>query len=255
MRDDNEGEISLVSINSWFGSLRRRVSQRRRLRFRSAYEAAISDISLRLQYQATVETAEYVNKRMPFVDPVNSWRAVHDLAIKAANLDGGDVLEFGVFSGTTVNYIANQSGWKVAAFDSFDGLPEPWRAGYQTGKFSRSTLPKVAESVTLYVGWFDQTLPKYVAERGVEAQPVRYLHIDSDLYSSAKTIFQYLGDRIVDGTVIVFDEYFNYSGWQGGEYKAFQEFVEETGVDYEYLTYNSQHQQVAVKIRSKDSDA
>ena len=29
--------------------------------------------------------------------------------------------------------------------------------------------------------------------------------------------------------MIVFDEYFNYPGWRGHEFKAFQEFVAETG--------------------------
>lgn len=240
-------------LTSGFASVRRRLSQRRRRRFRSGYEAAITDISLRLQDQATAETAAYVLANMRFVDPVHSWRAVHDLAIKAAGIEGGAVLEFGVFSGTTVNHIAQRTGWHVDAFDSFEGLPEPWRAEYQTGKFSRSSLPKVADTVTLHVGWFDDTLPKYVAENSVESRPIRYLHIDSDLYSSAKTIFEYLGDRIVEGTVIVFDEYFNYSGWKEGEYKAFKEFVEARGIAYEYLTYNNQHQQVAVKIGAQSS--
>ena len=50
------------------------------------------------------------------------------------------------------------------------------------------------------------------------------------------------------GTVIVFDEYFNYSGWEEGEFRAFQEFVAARKLSYEYLTYNREHQQVAVRI-------
>jgi len=48
--------------------------------------------------------------------------------------------------------------------------------------------------------------------------------------------------------VIVFNEYFNYPGWQEGEYKAFQEFISDTGLSYEYIGYNHLHEQVAVKI-------
>jgi hypothetical protein len=56
----------------------------------------------------------------------------------------------------------------------------------------------------------------------------------------------------VEGTVIVFDEYFNYPGWENHEFKAFQEFVEQTNLKYEYLAYNRRHEQVAVKITRKE---
>ncbi len=61
------------------------------------------------------------------------------------------------------------------------------------------------------------------------------MHIDSDLYSSAKTIFDCLGDRVAPGTVIMFDEFYNYTGYQAHEYKAFKEFVEERNVKYEWI--------------------
>lgn len=229
--------------------LKRFFSARRRQRFATSYRAAVSDISLRLQDQATAQTADYVLKHLPRVDPVGSWRAVHDVALEHADLEGGLVLEFGVFSGTTVNYLAGKRLWRIDAFDSFEGLPESWRGGYPKGKFARATPPRVAANVTLHIGWFDQTLPPFVAALKTPDQPVRYLHIDCDLYSSTKTIFDALGDRIVPGSVIVFDEYFNYAGWQEGEFKAFQEFISRRGLHYDYLTYNHTHQQVAVKIR------
>jgi hypothetical protein len=49
------------------------------------------------------------------------------------------------------------------------------------------------------------------------------------------------------GTVIVFDEYFNYPNWEHHEFKAWQEFVEQHRVQYDYLAYA--RQQVAVRIR------
>jgi hypothetical protein len=58
-----------------------------------------------------------------------------------------------------------------------------------------------------------------------------------------------LGSKIVVGSVIVFDEYFNYDGWENGEFLAFKEFVESNAIRYDYLTYNSKHEQVAVVIR------
>ena len=79
-------------------------------------------------------------------------------------------------------------------------------------------------------------------------QQISYLHIDCDLYSSTKDIFDLLGHLIAPGTVIVFDEYFNYAGWKDGEYLAFQEFVLCQSLEYQYITYNSMHEQVAILV-------
>ena len=99
--------------------------------------------------------------------------------------------------------------------------------------------------MTLIKGWFDATLPTFAAEHD---EPVALLHIDCDLYSSTKCIFAHLGDRVVPGSVIVFDEYFDYPAWQEHEFKAFAEFVAQAGLSYEYLAYNRLHEQVAVRI-------
>jgi hypothetical protein len=57
-----------------------------------------------------------------------------------------------------------------------------------------------------------------------------------------------LADRCVAGTIILFDEYFNYPNWEVHEYKAFQEFVTKYAVKYRYLAFA--RQQVAVRIES-----
>jgi len=80
------------------------------------------------------------------------------------------------------------------------------------------------------------------------AKPISFLHIDCDLYSSTKTIFDLLGDRLLPGTIIVFDEYFNYPSWKKHEYLAFSEFINNSTLNYEYLCYNKFHEQVAVKL-------
>lgn len=158
----------------------------------------------------------------------------------------GLVLEFGVFSGNTVNHIAKQMpGRRVYGFDSFEGLPEDWRPGFPRGAFSTS-LPEVADNVELIAGWFDQTLPKFVADK--DDEPVALLHVDCDLYSSTRTIFNFLGDRFQLGTIIVFDEYFNYPEWRMHEFRAFQEFVAARGIGYEYIGLVPSLQQVAVRI-------
>jgi len=46
-----------------------------------------------------------------------------------------------------------------------------------------------------------------------------------------------LADRIVPGTIILFDEYFNYPNWERHEFKAFQEFVTDRAASYPYLGF------------------
>ena len=77
---------------------------------------------------------------------------------------------------------------------------------------------------------------------------IKLMHIDSDLYSSAKTIFNYTKERIQKGTIIIFDEFFNYPGWENGEFLAFKEFIDETKIGFKYLAYNRNAEQLAVVI-------
>lgn len=159
----------------------------------------------------------------------------------------GPILEFGVFSGETINTLAAALPERqLFGFDSFEGLPEAW-AGLDKGHFSTGKrLPVVQPNVELLVGWFDQSLPAFLKAHAVEQVPL--LHIDCDLYSSTQTVFRLLGDRITSGTIIVFDEYFNYPGWQEHEYLAFQELVRYRKLGYEYIGLSPTYQHVAARI-------
>jgi len=44
------------------------------------------------------------------------------------------------------------------------------------------------------------------------------------------------------GTVIVFDEYFNFAGWEEHEHRAWTEFVAPTGIGFEYLGFTADEQ-------------
>ncbi len=106
-------------------------------------------------------------------------------------------------------------------------------------------LPRVDANVRLHKGWFEESLPGFLARYN---EPIRFLNIDCDLYSSTKSVFQHLGSRIGKGTVIVFDEYFCTARWREDEYKAFQEAVQEQGWCYDYLAFNPFSKQASVII-------
>lgn len=166
-------------------------------------------------------------------------------ALSQIELDGL-YLEFGVFKGESINLISSvETDEIIYGFDSFEGLPEAWTAREPKGTFDvGGNLPQVNENVRLIKGWFDDTLPKFVEEH---SENCAFIHVDSDLYSSAKTVFSFLNNRIVSGTVIVFDEYINYLGWEKGEHKAFNEFLEETNLSCDYISHS--YNQVTVKIK------
>jgi hypothetical protein len=156
----------------------------------------------------------------------------------------GHHLEFGVYKGGTIRYIADRVGASqiVHGFDSFEGLSEAW-SGDPSRFDAQGRLPKVPSNVQLHKGYFSDTLPQWVEDN---PGPIGFLHIDCDLYQSTQCVFEHLSDRIVPGTVIVFDEYFNYPNWQEHEYRAFQELVGRCQIRYQYLGYA--RFQVAVRI-------
>jgi hypothetical protein len=159
----------------------------------------------------------------------------------------GLVLEFGVEKGASLRHLARLTPRTVHGFDSFEGLPGDWGGTKETqGAFSlRGRLPKVPGNARLHVGWFDQTLPGFLAADG---QACALIHVDCDIYASTVSIFRALQNRIGPGTVIVFDEYFNYPGWRQHEYKAFQEFIADAGLRYDYLGFSAEKGHVAVRI-------
>jgi hypothetical protein len=171
----------------------------------------------------------------------------------------GLFIELGVCTGKTINYIAALNPHKkIYGFDSFEGLPEDWiRADkvIPAGTFgfkNPSILPPVLHNVELIKGWFSDTLSMFT--KGFDfSQPIAFFHIDSDIYSSAATAFEILGDRIQPGTIIVFDELYNYPGYENHEFKAFQEFLIRHNFKARYLAYNIYHEQVALQIANIDA--
>lgn len=197
---------------------------------------------------STEESAAFINKEMHLARTYRDKYALFDAAL--ARVDPhlkGLYCEFGVHTGTTINYIASRVHEPVHGFDSFEGLPTDWRAGFEAGTFKVRELPKVRPNVSLYKGWFKDSLPGFRIDH---PGPLAFGHIDADLYVSTRDVFEALADRIVAGTVLQFDEFFNYPGWQEGEAKAFLEFCRAREVEVEYIGYVPTDEQMAVRIKN-----
>jgi hypothetical protein len=154
-------------------------------------------------------------------------------------------MEFGVSKGNSARYISSKIKKTYYGFDSLNGLPCDWiRFSGDTealkGAFSvngvRPTVPY--SNFKLIEGWFEDTLERFLKEN---SEPCAFVHIDSDVYSSAKTVLECLhkNQRLVSGTVILFDEFFGYEKYADHEYKAFKEFVYEYNISFDWLAYTT----------------
>lgn len=161
--------------------------------------------------------------------PMRHW------AITAAP-DGAGV-EFGVGSGDSLRLFARYRF--MYGFDSFKGLPTDWREGYPQGMFACE--PPDILNTTLIKGEFADTVPAFMSS--ICAQPVGFVHIDCDLYASAAQALT-IAPLLVDGAIILFDEYYNYDGWEDHEHKA----LWDSGIDFDYIAICS-HEQVAIRVR------
>ena len=168
-------------------------------------------------------------------------------------------MEFGVYRGRSITHIAGHTKNTVYGFDSFEGLPEHWDKDNPLGVYSlNGQIPSGAiagsnhdnpgmydpsptvttqpwpANVKLIKGWFNVSVPPFIEEH---KEPVAYMHIDSDIYSSCKTVLTLFKNQIVKGTVLDFDELLDYPDYKNHEIKAFAEFLLETGHNYEALVY------------------
>ncbi|MCC6532784.1 MAG: class I SAM-dependent methyltransferase [Burkholderiales bacterium] len=195
---------------------------------------------------AGYESAEYMVGHMMGAMNFERRDVLLEYALDQATV-AGLVMEFGVYRGESLQLIARRCEHAVHGFDSFEGLPEDWTYYQKKGRFSLVSEPPVFDDtrIHLHKGWFDQTLPQFLARH---AEPARFIHVDCDLYSSARSILEHLAARIVPGTVIVFDEYLNYPGWRQHEFRAFQEYVGRSGRSYQYIGFVSSNSSVAVKM-------
>ncbi|HDR8993356.1 TPA: class I SAM-dependent methyltransferase [Burkholderia vietnamiensis] len=196
---------------------------------------------------AAYESARFFSSHMRMARNLVNPERLLKYAISQKKIDGL-ILEFGVATGATLKIICEETKRTVYGFDSFNGLPEDWTHFQKAGRFSTSGIPpgNLPENAELVIGLFSDTLPPFLS---IHQEPVSFVHIDCDLFSSTKTVLENLAPRLQSGSVIVFDEYFNYPGWQENEHKAFCEYLDATNMKCEYIGFSSSGQSVAVQLK------
>ncbi len=156
----------------------------------------------------------------------------------------GDYCEFGVYQGST--FTAAWHGarrWRLHdkrlhAFDSFAGLPEVTGndagGAFEKGQFAASlrTFETALQTngvdmgrVTITPGTFDNTLNQETKAR-IQLQRVNMAFIDCDLYSSTVPVLAFLTDVLVDGALLMFDDWHCFAGKPDrGEQRAVGEWL------------------------------
>lgn len=146
-----------------------------------------------------------------------------------SNIETPIIIEFGIYTGASLCHISQKKPNSILiGLDSFFGLPEDWRPKYPKETFNLNggiSLSDIPMNTIIIKGWFDETCPRL--KKLIGSSKIDLIHIDCDLYTSTKCIFNTFADNIREGTVIVFDELVNYPTYEQHEIKALFEFLQE----------------------------
>ncbi len=163
----------------------------------------------------------------------------------------GDIVEFGIFQGWWVNFLYRATedlslDRRIYGFDSFEGLSDPdpqhdlafWKKGQYAcslEQVSKNVQAALRPRLKLVKGFFEKSL------RGADAQVAGkfcYVRIDCDIYQPALDCLRYLGPRLADGAILVFDDWPHVRGY--GEQRAFEEWLPSVpNLEFEFLFYGT----------------
>jgi hypothetical protein len=176
---------------------------------------------------------------------------IREYAIKTSLLNDKDkdkdfyYLEFGFFKGTSANFFSRYVN-KFYVFDSFEGLREDWIGTIDPkGSFNlNKQIPKLNSNVEPVVGWVENSLEDFLKKHNPK---INFVHLDMDTYSSTKFTLEKLKPYLVKNAIIIFDELYNFIGWEQGEYKALKEVFKEE--EFKYKAFNIRGAQSVIQIK------
>jgi hypothetical protein len=173
---------------------------------------------------------------------------------KILNLPG-DILEFGVYKGTSIvrllsfrNLLENEFSRKIIGFDIFGKFPDNLQidsdknfvkqfetaGGYGISKeeLQMHLNNKGFRNFELIKGDITKMLPAYITAN--PSCKISLLHIDVDVYEPTKIILEMLWNKIVNGGILMLDDY----GTIEGETRAVDEFFKEKNIQINKPKFN-----------------
>jgi ectoine hydroxylase-related dioxygenase (phytanoyl-CoA dioxygenase family) len=154
--------------------------------------------------------------------------------------------EFGVGAGESLDWFSwhKPTANVLVGFDSFEGIPEPW-LNHPIGQWKSAPYASERDDVVIVRGLFEDSLARPEVTT-LLAPRLGLVHIDCDLYSSTVASLRGIAPYLGPGTVVIFDEFYGYPGWEQQEGGAFLDFCKEHKVAFEYLARADW--QVAVRL-------
>ena len=187
----------------------------------------------RLQDIADQTSAEFISEELLESETLvfSSKQALREYFFSSEVLarHPGLVLDFGVATGDSTimlgNAVLNVENRMVVGFDAFHGIRDEWSkpdrppGSMDLGGVVPDRLAQ-HEKVELRVGWVEDTLPLFLQERPETAGLV---HLDMDVFPPTKFVLEALEPALRPGSLLVFDDYFGFIGWQNHSHRAFAE--------------------------------
>ncbi len=159
----------------------------------------------------------------------------------------GDYMEFGVWKGHTFIHAYHLSrihakSMNFYAFDSFEGIPpnkeifkdgkrifidDDYSCDLKTFNSNLSSFEVDTNRVTVVPGWYNETLTRETKDK-LPLKSAAIVWMDCCLYESAKPVLDFITDYLVEGSIIISNNWFALKGDpEHGEHRAFDEWLEE----------------------------
>ena len=156
---------------------------------------------------------------------------------KTKNLNGL-ILDFGTLTGNCAKILTELfPNDTIYGFDSWKGYPVDFGT-HKKGDWAIPIPNDLGDKVKLIVGYFENTLDKFLAEH---PENIKILHLDCDVYDSVMCVLDKCIHRLQKGSVIQFNGFFNRERIGGevfgmmDECIAWEEFIKKYQVKFQYL--------------------
>jgi hypothetical protein len=154
-------------------------------------------------------------------------------------------LEFGVYTGRSINLFSKYCK-KVYGFDSFEGLSHDWiGTRIARGHLNlNKKLPKVNYNVSVIQGKVEETLENFLRQH---SPVINFVHLDLDIYEPTVYVLKKIKPFLDSKAIILFDQLYNYPGWELGEHRALNEVFSKE--QYSFIAFCTTGSQASIKLK------
>ena len=110
------------------------------------------------------------------------------------------------------------------------------------GSYNTRQIPIFGQNVEIIQGKVQDTITGFLE---LKKEAIHFAHLDMDTYTPTAFALSNIKDRLVSGSILLFDEFYGYHGWKEHEFKAFNENFNDK--EFQYIAFGPS--QVCVKIR------